>query len=116
MAPLGGASSLGGFQKEMGSALAVIVVPAIGRRGVVAIALAIAAVLAHEAVKLFTILGLAQVRHIVLERIDFGIEASAFFVETTKLVGAVVVEGCIARGRIVTAKAGKMLLVRAHKA
>ena len=73
--------------------LAVIVAPIIVILVVLTIALALAAMFAHEAVEFLAVLGLAQIGHIFVERVDLGIEPGALFFEALELLGTVFVEG-----------------------
>src|SRR5690606_30553366 len=100
-APCGTPVSVGktGVGKGSGVVAAPIVL------AIVAIALAIAAVLGHEAVEFFAVLGLAQVGHIFVEGFDLGVEPGAFFFQTAQLVLTIFVKSGIARRGISPAKA-----------
>src|SRR5690606_29201258 len=81
---------------------------------VLAITLAGAAMLAHEAVELLAVLGLAQIGHIFVEGVDLGVETGAFLFEAAKLLGAIFVESGIARRSVFAAAEAAMHVIAAH--
>src|SRR5690606_756913 len=57
--------------------------------------------LAHEAVELLAVAGLVKIGEILLESLAFLFEPAALVLEALQLLGAVVIEGCVAGGLVV---------------
>ena len=59
--------------------------------------------LAHEAVEFLAVLGLPEVGHVLVERVDLFIEPATLLFEATQLLGAVLVERGVAARVPITA-------------